>query len=189
MRYKLRGEDLMQWSEQKPDFCHVAESALFATLPFPLPVLVTLRPRTEAIVLFDRSVDRAIREHLIQRKVEMGGLLIGQVAKRGDGGLLIRIDNHAESDEFDSSSVSLQMSPSVWGAAREKITDLHYVVGWYHSHPNLGAFFSGTDRKTQRAFFRESHSIGLVIDPIRNEEAWFVGPDSLPIGSGNILRY
>ncbi len=41
------------------------------------------------------------------------------------------------------------------------------VVGWYHSHPNLGAFFSGTDRATQRAFFNRPYSVGLVVDPVR----------------------
>ena len=57
------------------------------------------------------------------------------------------------------------------------------VVGWYHSHPNRGAFFSGTDRRTQRALFTQSYSIGLVIDPVRGEEAWFWGPDSIPLSA------
>jgi len=52
------------------------------------------------------------------------------------------------------------------------------TVGWYHSHPDLGAFFSQTDRATQRAFFNAPYSVALVIDPIRNEEAWFVGAES-----------
>ncbi|MHC9538742.1 MAG: hypothetical protein AB9903_04415 [Vulcanimicrobiota bacterium] len=26
------------------------------------------------------------------------------------------------------------------------------MLGWYHSHPNIGAFFIHTDRATQKAF-------------------------------------
>jgi proteasome lid subunit RPN8/RPN11 len=54
------------------------------------------------------------------------------------------------------------------------------VVGWYHSHPGLGAFFSHTDRRTQQAFFAHAYSVGWVVDPLRGESAWFVGPRSLP---------
>jgi len=42
----------------------------------------------------------------------------------------------------------------------------------------LGAFFSGTDRSTQRAFFSHPYSVGWVIDPQRNDEKVFVGGDS-----------
>ncbi|QEX21933.1 hypothetical protein FRZ61_18620 [Hypericibacter adhaerens] len=179
----------MQWTEQEPDFTCVPQNAIFATLPFPLPLLLSLRVQAEPIVLLERSVAGAIKAHLHMRNEEMGGLLVGQVARHQNGSLLIRIDNHVEADDFDSSSVSLAMNPSVWNAARAKVVDFHYVIGWYHSHPNLGAFFSGTDRATQRHFFREPHSIGLVIDPIRDEEAWFIGEGSLSLQPMNIFRY
>ena len=52
------------------------------------------------------------------------------------------------------------------------------VIGWYHSHPDLGAFFSATDRHTQSAFFPHPYSLGWVLDPIRNEQAWFIGASS-----------
>jgi proteasome lid subunit RPN8/RPN11 len=75
------------------------------------------------------------------------------------------------------------MAADVWNAAREQGAEGQYVIGWYHSHPNLGAFFSGTDRHTQRSFFNHRHSVGLVVDPIRNERKFFMGPESyeLPV--------
>ncbi|MCG3201208.1 MAG: hypothetical protein NFCOHLIN_01074 [Gammaproteobacteria bacterium] len=63
------------------------------------------------------------------------------------------------------------------------------VVGWFHSHPNLGAFFSGTDRSTQRKFFGHEYSLGYVIDPIRDEHAYFLGADSEEIGSDTVVDY
>jgi proteasome lid subunit RPN8/RPN11 len=78
------------------------------------------------------------------------------------------------------------MNSNVWERARESAEGAT-IVGWYHSHPDLGVFFSGTDRKTQRAFFNQPHSIGLVIDPIRLQEKWFIGPDSVELHDVQIL--
>ena len=57
------------------------------------------------------------------------------------------------------------------------------VVGWYHSHPNLGAFFSGTDRYNQKANFNSFFHVGVVIDPVRDEKAAFTGQDSTEVRS------
>jgi len=46
----------------------------------------------------------------------------------------------------------------------------------------LGVFFSGTDRYTQRNFFNHPYSIGLVIDPIRDEDKVFIGQESDEVG-------
>jgi proteasome lid subunit RPN8/RPN11 len=65
--------------------------------------------------------------------------------------------------------------------------DGRIIVGWYHSHPKLGAFFSGTDRATQRAFFNHPYSVGLVVDPWRNEDAWFLGPEAASLTRQSVL--
>jgi hypothetical protein len=78
------------------------------------------------------------------------------------------------------------MSSDIWQDANKFSTDTTFVVGWYHSHPDLGAFFSGTDRKTQQDFFNSAYNLGLVIDPIRNKEKWFLGANSIEIQSNKI---
>ncbi|UCE13585.1 MAG: Mov34/MPN/PAD-1 family protein [Candidatus Heimdallarchaeota archaeon] len=42
------------------------------------------------------------------------------------------------------------------------------IVGWAHTHPGLGLFFSGTDKRTQR-LYQQMHpmSFGLVLDPMK----------------------
>lgn len=40
----------------------------------------------------------------------------------------------------------------------------HYVVGWFHSHPNLGLFFSSIDLTNQLFFQTHKDGIGLVFD-------------------------
>eukprot|EP00918_Siedleckia_nematoides_P038784 GHVU01084378.1.p1 GENE.GHVU01084378.1~~GHVU01084378.1.p1 ORF type:complete len:337 (+),score=44.35 GHVU01084378.1:72-1013(+) len=43
------------------------------------------------------------------------------------------------------------------------------VVGWYHSHPGFGCWFSATDVSTQQAFERlNSRAVGVVVDPIQS---------------------
>ncbi|MFW9783957.1 MAG: hypothetical protein ACFFFB_16850, partial [Candidatus Heimdallarchaeota archaeon] len=40
----------------------------------------------------------------------------------------------------------------------------HYVVGWFHSHPGLGLFFSDIDLRNQVFFQTHEDGIGLVFD-------------------------
>jgi proteasome lid subunit RPN8/RPN11 len=148
----------------------------------------------------------SIFSHVAERSVEMGGLLIGNVYSLADevDEFVIAISDHARSVEYNSTGVSLRMDTPVWDNARLKSQDGRSVIGWYHSHPNLGAFFSGTDRRTQRAFFNQfsgtdrrtqraffnhPHCVGLVIDPIRSEEKWFIGAESDELGAHQILRH
>ncbi|UKJ90208.2 proteasome (prosome, macropain) 26S subunit, non-ATPase, 14 [Theileria orientalis] len=43
------------------------------------------------------------------------------------------------------------------------------VVGWYHSHPGFGCWFSGTDVNTQQSFEQlNPRAVGVVIDPIQS---------------------
>merc|ERR1712039_1103417 len=42
------------------------------------------------------------------------------------------------------------------------------VVGWYHSHPGFGCWFSGTDVNTQQSFEQlNPRAVGVVVDCFR----------------------
>jgi proteasome lid subunit RPN8/RPN11 len=124
--------------------------------------------------------------HLAGHAEECGGLLLGEVFADGDDPARSRavlVTQAVAAEEFASTAISLRMSSDVWERARGRLAALELVVGWYHSHPGLGAFFSATDRRTQRAFFPHAYSIGWVVDPASNESAWFVGRDAASPGS------
>lgn len=56
------------------------------------------------------------------------------------------------------------------------------AVGWGHTHPTFEAYFSGTDRREQRAW-TEPGSVGIVVSGLCQPQqrfAVFVGPDSSP---------
>ena len=112
---------------------------------------------------------------------ERGGLLIGEpiVKEAGDTlPVLVHVRAAAAGIDDEATSTSLRLHTGVWDAARAALQPGECVVGWFHSHPGFGAFFSGTDRHTQRGFFHHPFSLGWVIDPRRREQAWFVGPES-----------
>jgi proteasome lid subunit RPN8/RPN11 len=47
------------------------------------------------------------------------------------------------------------------------------LVGWYHSHPGFGVFYSEHDRFIQRHFFSGEGQVGIVVDPQRPALAAF----------------
>merc|ERR1719386_460475 len=43
------------------------------------------------------------------------------------------------------------------------------VVGWYHSHPGFGCWFSGTDINTQQSIEQlNPRAVGVVVDPVQS---------------------
>jgi proteasome lid subunit RPN8/RPN11 len=119
---------------------------------------------------------------------EQGGLLLGTAWSGRDGLVcLVQVRTAVPSTQAQGNAVSLSMPVAVWDAAREQLQSGETVVGWYHSHPNLGAFFSTTDRSTQAAFFNHRHSLGWVIDPVRQEQAWFAGAQALALRPSGVV--
>jgi proteasome lid subunit RPN8/RPN11 len=181
---------MITWTEQRPDFFHRPIEDLLNWISFTAACAVMLGGGERPKVVADRSTLDSVFSHLAEKDVEQGGLLLGNVHDLKDGGsqFVVAISDHVRSLEYDSTTVSLQMDSSVWERARLKAIRGQFVVGWYHSHPNLGVFFSGTDRRTQRAFFNHPHCVGLVIDPVRDEEKWFIGAESIELSPSQVLR-
>lgn len=136
----------------------------------------------QPIILISSIVREIIHKHLIQRKIELGGLLVGNVyhlLAGNENSYAIVIRHSIPSLKFKSTAASLNLGTDVWNAARPYLAKGLMVVGWYHSHPGFGAFFSSTDRYTQKHFFKEPYHVGLVVDPFREEEMWFLGKDAI----------
>lgn len=176
----------MRWTERPPQL--------------PVQPLATLAGRESALaesvrqaadepglhIAVAASARATALQQLAGHPEECGGLLLGEVFADGDDPARSRavlVTQAVAAEAFASTGISLRMSSDVWERARGRLGPLELVVGWYHSHPGLGAFFSATDRRTQRAFFPHTYSVGWVVDPSSNESAWFVGRDATPPGS------
>ncbi|MCH7493594.1 Mov34/MPN/PAD-1 family protein [bacterium] len=109
-------------------------------------------------------------------KKETGGLLLGTV----HAGPLDEIQCHPtvllHAKDGTGTAVRFEMSPQIQdrlvSKGREDHPDLR-VVGWWHSHPGHGIFYSPWDEASHRTFFGRPGLVGLVVDPTTGEKGWF----------------
>jgi proteasome lid subunit RPN8/RPN11 len=129
--------------------------------------------------------------HVRDSELERGGLLIGEPFVNGAAErvpALVHVRAAVPGLDDEATSTSLRLHTGVWDAARAALQPGECVVGWFHSHPGIGAFFSAADRHTQAGFFPHPFSLGWVIDPQRREQAWFVGHTSRALAPDALLR-
>ncbi len=173
----------MRWTEQAAELPLLPLAALATRLPG-IDALLRGSARADGLVIaLAAAAADEVRRHLGSHGEERGGLLLGEVYADGtspNASRLVHVTQAVAAKDFASTGVSLRMASGVWQDARSRLGADELVVGWYHSHPGLGAFFSQTDRRTQRGFFPHAYSVGWVVDPLRGESAWFVGPASTP---------
>lgn len=168
----------MRWTERPADLPLQPRSALEDRVSAEVAAVA----RVGRLVVIVTDVVRAtVRAHLSSSDEERGGLLVGEVFVEDPGAVstsvAVLLGGAVPALDFSSSGISLRMESGVWERARRARRPSEVVVGWYHSHPGLGAFFSATDRRTQAAFFANPYSVGWVFDPLLEEEAFFVGHD------------
>lgn len=145
---------------------------------------------TAPVVAMAAGARVAALRHAAGGVLERGGLLVGEAfagATGDDRVALVHVRAAVPSSESEASAISLRMGASVWNAARAVLQPSEVVVGWYHTHPGIGAFFSETDRRTQAGFFAHPFSLGWVIDPVRGEEAWFAGREARAVDHSRIV--
>jgi proteasome lid subunit RPN8/RPN11 len=178
----------MRWTEKPADLPLQPLSALGTRAP----ALSQRAPsKPGLLVVVTDGVREEILRHLRSSQDEQGGLLLGEVFAADESvsvaaSRAVVVSQAIPALDFASSGISLRMESGVWERARTALRPLELIVGWYHSHPGLGAFFSATDRRTQAAFFAQPYSIGWVLDPVLDDEAFFVGRES--VAPGELVR-
>lgn len=170
----------IQWRDAKPDVSAQELNRMLRQIDWSSAVAFIQNAFAGVSVYLAKQSELAIESHLASESAELGGLLLGRVfnapfASASNYPWITLIEQTLPSNEYRNSSVSLRMGTEMWNRASPLLQSGLMVVGWYHSHPNLGVFFSGTDRTTQSAFFNHPYALGLVIDPIRKERKCFFG--------------
>ena len=116
--------------------------------------------------------------------VELGGLLLGRVYAHNHH-TFVEVEQAIPAESADKGSVHFTFTADTWSqlnkasAAFPELT----VVGWFHTHPNLGVFFSSDD-EVVHATFPHRWMVGLVVDPLREQVNYFgwLNDQILPIG-------
>lgn len=120
-----------------------------------------------------QQVDEHARSNL---RTELGGALLGK-AYRHEDKVFVEVRAALTAVSADHGPVHFTFNADTW-AQFQQDRAAHYpdldIVGWFHTHPALGVFYSSDDVVVHSAAFTLPWHVGLVIDP-NSQEAGFFG--------------
>ena len=106
---------------------------------------------------------------------ELGGALLG-TAYRYKSGVIVEVSAALPATSGDHGPVHFTFSADSWSKLHQDRA-AHYpqldIVGWFHTHPDLGVFYSSDDVVVHSAAFTQPWHVGLVVDPVRAEASFF----------------
>lgn len=117
--------------------------------------------------------------------IEQQGVLLGSVYQTPSGysGVVEAVllsdavgnQVYVESAHSDWSKMDRQMDELNRGRKRKLVK-----LGWWHTHPNMGIFMSGTDKGTQSNYFYKDWQFAVVLNPQDKKWGAFVGENADP---------
>lgn len=126
-------------------------------------------------VVYSQLALQQIEAHCASNlRAEVGGALLGMAYQHNEL-LFVEVQAAIPAVSADHGPSHFTFTADVWAQLhrdREAYPDLEFV-GWFHTHPNLGVFFSSDDVVVHNAAFRQPWHIALVVDPVRNEACTF----------------
>jgi proteasome lid subunit RPN8/RPN11 len=128
--------------------------------------------------------------HACSASIEVGGALVGDWCMDRKTGEQFVIVKHVLPARFTrQGAVYLTFT-------QDSIVDLHdqiekrfpgeRIVGWYHTHPQMGVFLSHYDTWLHSHFFPEPWQVALVVEPFSSVAGFFIRQ---PDGSLDPTRY
>ncbi|HET7095269.1 MAG TPA: Mov34/MPN/PAD-1 family protein [Thermomicrobiales bacterium] len=165
--------------------------------PLPLAAFAAERGisacRADPLIAIRRDAWERLLAHVRPSADEAGGVLVGSVWRDPTSGqTLVDVVAALPALGAHGSPTYFRFTPAAWDAISRERDALHPdlpTVGWYHSHPGLGVFYSGTDRAAQRAFFGRPWNVGIVVDPMDGAYGLFLGPDSASLPRSHLVVY
>jgi proteasome lid subunit RPN8/RPN11 len=107
--------------------------------------------------------------------VELGGVLLGY-GRQDNGRLSVEVMAALPVATDDHGPVHFTFTADSWAQIHQdrarRYPDLQ-IVGWFHTHPDLGVFYSADDVVVHSAAFVMPWHVGLVLDPVRGEGCFF----------------
>lgn len=130
----------------------------------------------QVIVSHRQQALSQIRAHSISNlRSELGGVLLGHAYRDGEQ-LLVEVIAALPARNDDHGPVHFTFTADAWSQFHHdrasQYPDLE-IVGWFHTHPGLGVFYSSDDVVVHTAAFTLPWHVGLVVDPLGNEASYF----------------
>lgn len=142
--------------------------------------LGTIRPSAPAVFIYETVLEEILSYSEADTSREIGGFLLGGLhidpELSGPAKRFVEVRRFLPAQDTHGQGASLRFTHDTWSALHRQVEELHpdeKLIGWQHTHPGLGVFFSGYDRFIHRNFFAEPSHIALVVDPIQQELEFF----------------
>lgn len=127
-------------------------------------------------VFISQAALQQIDEHANSNlNAEVGGVLMGHLREDASH-LSIDVLAALPAVTNDHGPVHFTFTADAWARLHEDRSDQYpdlQIVGWFHTHPDLGVFYSADDVVVHSAAFLMPWQVGLVLDPIRLEGCLF----------------
>jgi proteasome lid subunit RPN8/RPN11 len=132
--------------------------------------------QSEVHVIMTQAALGQIRAHSISNlRTELGGVLLGHAYRHGEQ-LFVEVTATLPAVSSDHGPVHFTFSADSWTQIHKDKAASYpnlEIIGWFHTHPALGVFYSSDDVVVHSAAFTLPWHVGLVVDPIRNEACFF----------------
>ena len=130
----------------------------------------------QEVVSHSQQALSQIRAHSISNlRSELGGVLLGHAYRDGEQ-LIVEVSAALPARNDDHGPIHFTFTADAWSQIHseraEKYPNLE-IVGWFHTHPGLGVFYSSDDVVVHTAAFTLPWHVGLVVDPLGNEASYF----------------
>lgn len=131
--------------------------------------------RQPRVIISQRAL-RHIEGHSVSAlELEVGGALLGHAHREAER-LVVEVLAALPVETEDHGPVHFTFTADTWAQLHrdraDRFPDLE-VVGWFHTHPDLGVFLSSDDVVVHSAAFVLPWHVALVVDPVRGEGAFF----------------
>jgi proteasome lid subunit RPN8/RPN11 len=128
-----------------------------------------------AVILSQIAVRHIAAHSYSNLDSEVGGALLGR-AYWNNSRVFVDIKAAIPAVTVDQGPVHFTFTADAWSQLQrdraESYPDLD-IVGWFHTHPDLGVFYSSDDVIVHSAAFTQPWHVGMVIDPVRKETSFF----------------
>lgn len=145
--------------------------------------------RTGSQIIFKPQAVRQLQRYIDWGRctktnvVEQQGILLGTLYKTPSGYSGV-VEEVILSDAIGN-QVYVESSHSYWykmdaqmDALNEKRKRKLVKLGWWHTHPNMNIFMSGTDKDTQEKYFYKDWQFAVVLNPQDRKWGAFIGKDA-----------
>ena len=117
--------------------------------------------------------------------IEQQGILLGSIYQTPSG--YSGVVEAVLLSEAIGNQVYIESAHSDWSKMDSQMDELNQArkrklvkLGWWHTHPNMGIFMSGTDRGTQANYFYKDWQFAVVLNPQEKKWGAFIGEHAEP---------